>query len=110
MNVDSREVPTEYNLLTNFDMTVELIKQVEGEAWYRSYLKDVSGIVERLKKHIQESSGVKVENLVFDSFYGDGGVSRWMVMQSGEVRFSGFHDQADKIKLEKVRALGFKIF
>jgi hypothetical protein len=41
MSEESIKNPRELNLLTNFDVTVEAIKDIEGLAWYRSYFSDV---------------------------------------------------------------------
>ena len=109
MSFESGENDGENNLITNFDNTVELIQQVEGQSWYRSYLQDV----ERLRKKIIETSELgRDPETVFGSFHGDGGVTRWMVMGNGEVRFSGSHDTGnrEKVKTKKALDLGFKLY
>jgi hypothetical protein len=106
-----------YNLLTNFDDTVEAMTQVEGESWInidkrkRDTGKDlgntVFGAVEKFHKMAipGDNSG-----FVYD-IYGSGGVSRWMVRADGSVEFSAHHDQVEpREKTQKARALGFKIF
>jgi len=37
MSIESRENSTNPNLLNNLEQTVELIKGIEGEAWYRNH-------------------------------------------------------------------------
>jgi hypothetical protein len=108
MNPDIKEDLFENNLITNFDQTIELIRQIEGEAWFNGYLKDVKDIISKLK----ESQTVPDPEEVFDSFNGDGGITRWMVMGNGEVRFSSFHDTGDPFlsKTKKAQELGFKLF
>ena len=105
MKSETRENQSGHNLLTNFDQTVDLIREVEGEAWYRSYINDVRVLLERLKQSESEPEQV------IGSFYGDGGVTRWTVLANGEVRFSAFHDTGDreKTKTKKAEALGFKL-
>ena len=94
------------NLLSNFESTVELIKKIEGEAWYRNTIKDVNAIVERLKK-LEPKPG---PNVVVGSFYGDGGVTRWMIMGNGKVKFSASHDTVgEKIKTKKAQEFGFEL-
>ena len=101
MNIESKGVPKENNLLTNFDGTVESIRQIEGESWYRGSIKDVEYQAEKVRR-IPEPD--RDPETVIGSFYGDGGVTRWMVMASGEVKFSAFHDTGDKEKSKTKRA------
>ena len=105
----NKEKLTERNLLTNFDQTVELMRQIEGNAWYKNYIDDAKSMVEHLKELADSDLG---PDDVAGSIYGDGGVTRWMVMVNGEIRFSALHDTGDgrKIKTKKAEALGFKLF
>jgi len=101
----NKENLTERNLLTNFDQTIELMRQIEGDAWYKNYIDDAKSMV----RHLKELADSDLEpDDVAGSIYGDGGATRWMVMVNGEVKFSKFHDAG--IKAKKAEELGFKLF
>lgn len=98
--------------MTNYEETARAMAEVEGEAWFNGDQKSKNtdyttrGAVEHLKRLMDRDAGGEDDVVVF-SVYGSGGVSRWMVMASGEVRFSRFHDPE---KAKKAEAAGFKIF
>jgi len=110
--VEQKEQPSKFNLLTNYEETIRAMAEVEGESWWNGDQKSkkmdytTRGAVEHLKKLAERKTEVEKDVVVF-SVYGTGGVSRWMIMSDGEVRFSRFHDPEKAKEAEKK---GFKIF
>ncbi|OGN17415.1 MAG: hypothetical protein A3C88_01085 [Candidatus Yanofskybacteria bacterium RIFCSPHIGHO2_02_FULL_50_12] len=106
-----------YNLLNNFESTLNAITQVEGEAWANSNKRalekgDIGGTIfgalEALKRLPQSE---QTEDSVAYTILGSGGVSRWIVVSNGDVKFSIFHDQVQpRNKTHKAEAMGFKMF
>jgi hypothetical protein len=109
---EMKERPSKFNLLTNYEETTRAMAEVEGESWWNGDQKGkktdytTRGAVEHLARLNQRNAEAENDVVVF-SVYGIGGVSRWMVMGDGEVRFSRFHDPE---KAKKAEEAGFKIF
>ena len=51
---ESIKNPVELNFLTNFDVTVEIIKGIKGMAWYHSYLSDMQATVQKVINMTEE--------------------------------------------------------
>ena len=105
-----------FNLLTNTEETIRALTDIEGDAWLSMQKLSVKrgdmeytfqGALDKLAKTEQEKEELK--DKVIYTIYGNGGVTRWFVMGNGDIRFSEFHDPL-KNKIEKVRAMGFKVF
>lgn len=105
------EKPT-YNLLTNFDETLRAMAEVEGhEDWFKtSQSSSGTGSVRQALEQLKEWGDPKdqEESNALVDIYGSLGSNRWMVMRNGEVRFSRFHANLEKI--QKAEEMGFKIF
>lgn len=101
-----------FNLLTNYEMTLAAMAEVEGGFWLRDDQKGIQkelstrGAIEYFEK-LKKSGAHPEDTDVIYTIYGNGGVSRWKLMGNGEVWFSEFHHQ-DKAK--KAEERGFKIF
>ena len=110
MNPDSKESSIDNNLLTNFDRTMALIDQVEGEAYRINRHQNAQEALEKLKRVLERTEDLRPEpDLCIATFTGDGS-TRWNLMANGEVKFSGFHDQATGDKMKRAQELGFKLF
>jgi hypothetical protein len=108
MNPDVKDQPIGHNLLTDFDRTLALIDEVEGAAYKETRLVNIREAIEYLKQVRETTSNLSADECV-TTFTGDGS-TRWNLMASGELRFSGFHDQAMGDKTKKAEELGFKLF
>ncbi len=114
-SLESRENIKEFNLLTNFEETINAMAEVEGQDWLLADQNDpdqsrcIGGAVEYLHKLHSEGLTDEYlrENPVVTDIYGVGGYSRWFIMLNGEVRFSQHHHPE---KAKKAEALGFKLF
>jgi len=107
----TREIPmSPRNLLTHRDETVVAIGEIEGEAWVRSQRSggdfSVPGALEQIAR--LSELGLDEAETVHGVYviYGDGGTTRYRVMQSGEVLFMPFYDAKGE-KTAMARALGF---
>lgn len=98
------------NLLTHREDTVAAIGEIEGAAWVGSQKSggdfSVPGALEQIARlselGLDESEAAHGVYVI----YGDGGLTRYRVMQSGEVLFMPFYDAKGE-KTAKARALGF---
>lgn len=109
-NPEAENQPLQNNLLTDFSRTMDLIDEVEGAVYKKTRLANAQEAIAKLRKLLElpESSRPSAEICVA-TFTGDG-ITRWNLMGDGEVRFSGFHDQASGEKAKKAQKLGFKLF
>lgn len=113
INIESKEEVYPFNLLTNYEETLKAMAEVEGGSWLRddqgSSQKESTtrGAIEHVKELLEKEHAKPEETDVIYTIYGNGGVSRWMLMGNGDVLFSEFHHSE---KAKKAEEKGFKIF
>jgi hypothetical protein len=110
-NSEKKEKNYPYNLLTNYNDTIEAMAEVEGQAWLNGDQNSknnntTQGAVEHINKTVSQSSLVEDDDPVY-VVYGNAGVSRWIIKANGEVWFSEFHDPE---KAKKAAQKGFNLF
>ena len=113
------ESGSRFNLLTNYEETLQAMAEIQGVAWLESQMREapadlnVKGALAQLKMVAANGISPELNDGILTTIYGAGGGLRWGVTFSGEVKFSGFHiasGSQGQDQLEKAKALGFKIY
>lgn len=115
----------EYNILTNFDNTIQAMAEIEGYGWLEKALHHdncrpshecVQQALEDIKRFQDDQARYKStpgdEWLIKDPdddivaiIYGSGGWNRWQVFGSGRIQLSSLHSNRETN--EKAKRLGF---
>ncbi len=97
-----------YNLITNFDETLEAMAKLEGDHWLERVLEGKNETFNDAIEALKEGPGMFDEpDDTVTSIYGDGGWNRYIVFFNGNVEYSKRHGPA---QADDARVLGFKMF